>query len=249
MSDDTGLDSTMLSRTSGASSTCTPADSSMASSCSRTTCHGRAISGASLIVRLEQSLRLGRFPTAATQRATSQRGCDPSSASASIGSTGCRQHERVALAVEPAQHRVRELARADAVPALCQLHGLRDRRVRRHALHVQQLRGAKSQQVVQVGVEAVRRRRSRARRETRRSATGGEACRTTSSRSPAAIARVEPRGPAVERRIEQARRRGDRRRSRPRRRARRSRPPIRCTATPPLPPGRTMVLICAWHTC
>ena len=57
-----------------------------------------------------------------------------------------RKRERLALAVEAAQHRVGELARAQAMPPFGKLDGLRDRRVRRHALHEQELRGAESQE-------------------------------------------------------------------------------------------------------
>ena len=117
-----------------------------------------------------------------------------------IGET--RQLERLALAIEAAQHGVRELARADAVTALRQLHRLRDRRVRRHALHVQQLRGAESKQVEQVGIEthdAAAHARVEKRVEPR--ATAQHPVHELAH--PTAIARIEPRGAAIERRIEQ----------------------------------------------
>ena len=147
--------STMLSRTSGASSTCDAralehrlellahdADTAARRAAPRR-CSPRA------------AARVSSAPQRATQRATSQRGCECCSASASIGSARRRRarRDRVALAIDPAQHRVHQLARADAVPALRELHRLRDRRVRRHAAHEQQLIDAEAQEVDQVGIE------------------------------------------------------------------------------------------------
>ena len=62
--------------------------------------------------------------------------------------------EVVALAIEPAQHGVRQLARADAVALLRQFDGLRDGGIRRHAPHMKELVSAEAQQVGEVGVEA-----------------------------------------------------------------------------------------------
>ena len=98
-------------------------------------------------------MRVSAAPQRATQRATSQRGCEHSSASASIGSLGVGSVERVALAVEAAQHRVGQLARADAVAPLGQLDRLRDRCVGGHAPHGEELGRAEAQQVEQIGVE------------------------------------------------------------------------------------------------
>ena len=58
-----------------------------------------------------------------------------------------------AFAVEPAQHGVDELARAESVTALGELDGLRDGRVRRHAAHVQQLVGTGAEQIGEIGIE------------------------------------------------------------------------------------------------
>src|SRR5688572_3318017 len=60
----------------------------------------------------------------------------------------------LALAVDSAEDRIGQFARADAMPDLRQLHRLRDRRVRRHAVHVQQLVDAEAQEVSEVGMQA-----------------------------------------------------------------------------------------------
>ena len=78
---------TRLSRTSGASSPHTPDDSSIASSCSRTTPNGRTTSGAWWLFASSRAA-VSSAPHRATQRATSQRGCENFSASAAIGSAG-----------------------------------------------------------------------------------------------------------------------------------------------------------------
>ncbi len=64
-----------------------------------------------------------------------------------------RELERIALAIDAPQHRVGELARAYSVTLLDQFDGLRDRRVRRHASHVEKLVDAGAQQVHEIRVE------------------------------------------------------------------------------------------------
>ena len=218
MSDDTGLDSTMLSRTSGASSTCTPADFEhrlelLAHDVQRPRDERR------LALFASSSLRVSSTPQRSTQRATSQRGCDPSSASASIGSASSRQRPSASRS----RSRRRSTAFAsllapNAVAALRELDGLRDRGVRRHAAHVQQLRGAEPQQIEQIGVEA-NDAAAHARVEQRVEPSAAAQHAVHELANPAAIARVEPRRPAIERRIEQlagAQVRADLRRRKPR---------------------------------
>ena len=62
--------------------------------------------------------------------------------------------ERGALAIEPAQHRVRQLAGAESVALLGQFDGLRDGGVRGDAPHLEELVRAEPEQVGEVTVEA-----------------------------------------------------------------------------------------------
>ena len=132
---------------------------------------------------------------------------------------------------------------------LGQLDGLRDRRVRRHALHEQQLRRAESEQVEQVGVEAndaAANARVEVRVEPR--ATAQRAVHQLSH--PATIARVETRGPAIERRIEHvtAAKVGADLGGGDTRVGHRTAVMYGDASCSPVPTGRTMVLICPWHT-
>ena len=113
-----------------------------------------------------------------------------------------RQRQRVALAIEATQHGVGELARANAVTSLGQLDGLRDRGVRRHALHVEQLSGTEPQQVEQVGVEA-NGTAAHARVEVRVDARPTAEHAVDELANPSPVARVEARRATIERRIEQ----------------------------------------------
>jgi hypothetical protein len=88
------------------------------------------------------------------------------------------------------------------MPTLRELHGLRDSCVRRHALHVQQLCGAKSQEVEQIGIEphdAAADACVEVRIDTRATAEHSvhELARPTT------VARIELGRAAIERRIEQ----------------------------------------------
>ena len=100
------------------------------------------------------SAAVSAAPQRATQRATSQRGCECASASASTGSSGTASASSARSRSIPPQHRVREAARPEAVPLLDEFHRLRDRRVCRYGVHVEQLVGAEAEQVHDVGVEA-----------------------------------------------------------------------------------------------
>jgi hypothetical protein len=67
---------------------------------------------------------------------------------------GCHGGTQVAsLAIEPAQHGVGQLARAQSVTLFGEFHGLCDRGVWRYATHVDQLLGSKAQEVRQVRIE------------------------------------------------------------------------------------------------
>jgi hypothetical protein len=67
-----------------------------------------------------------------------------------IRACNCRQ---LTLTIDPPQHGVHEFAGTDTVASLCKLHGLRDRGVRRHTSHLQQLIRAQSQQIAEVRIE------------------------------------------------------------------------------------------------
>ena len=64
-----------------------------------------------------------------------------------------REREVGALAIGAPQHRVRELARADAVTRLRELDSLSDRGVRRNRSHAEQLIRAKPEQIDEIGIE------------------------------------------------------------------------------------------------
>ena len=65
------------------------------------------------------------------------------------------KHQRVALAVATTQNCVGELTPANAMAAFRKLDRLGYGGVRRYTVHVQQLRGAQSKEVVQVGIEPI----------------------------------------------------------------------------------------------
>ncbi len=113
-----------------------------------------------------------------------------------------RHLEHLALAIHATEHGVGELARADAVARLRQLDRLRDRRVRRHAAHEEQLVGAQSEEVDDVGIEPG---------EPAAHAKGEHGVEPGATPEhpvhellrPAAIPRVEHADARVERRVEQ----------------------------------------------
>ncbi len=106
------------------------------------------------------------------------------------------------FAIEAPKHRVRELAGAHSVPLLRQLDALRDRRVGRHALHVQKLRRAEPEEVEEIAVEP-RDAASDARVEVRVDPRAAPEHAVEQLARPTPIAAVEASRAAVEREVEE----------------------------------------------
>ena len=88
------------------------------------------------------------------------------------------------------------------MPLLRQLDALRDRRVSRHALHVQKLRRAESEEIEEIAVEP-RDAAADARVEVRVDPRAPAQHAVQQLARPTPITAVEPRGAAVEREVEQ----------------------------------------------
>ena len=106
------------------------------------------------------------------------------------------------LAVEPPQDRVGQPARADPVPLFGQLDGLRDGRVCGHATHLEQLIGAKPEEIRDIGIESCE-PTAHAGEEQRIDPRATAEHPVHELLGPATVSRVEPSGTPVERGIEQ----------------------------------------------